>query len=711
MLAVTFLLASNVCGQIKIRTQSDLQRVSKNPKASYLLMNDIALSGEWIPIIGFEGVFDGGGHAISNLTVSSARDGFGGLFATSHQAVIRNLVIKNAHINASLAQGKGRVGILLGEARGTVIECCSIERGKVSGGGYVGSLVGLFLPSATKRNQIVNCYSNAEVVALSGCAGGLVGGADRVDVRNSCFAGTVCVDSGTGFAGGVLGVSMADTSTIQGCVATGFYVKAATPGRIVGAALGTAQLHLQLNFANKEMKIGSTSRTLKTVSPDQVRVDNLNGSNIPLGAEEFVSDYPDYTPKDIDEAWKGFKFNYLDACTDRHIFSALPRENAKDKRSLAAIWIQAIYWDMAMNRFLQTKSQSDRRLVDSLYEGNYKYYSNFDFHNDDPNTGWFIYDDIMWWTGALSRAYSYFRSEKEAVSRYLKYAESSYRRVLFGSAQVGDPGSWDRQHGGMFWNWSKPSQADWSRRDNGKAACINFPTVIAATTLFRMTSQKEYLAQAREIYDWAKSNLVRADGYVYDMYHARPGGHDNLYNSGTAIGAAVSLYQLTKDIKYLNDAILVADYVKNIKCATTEGFLPVCYGEEQSVYAAIFIQYISLLIRDCGQYQYLPWLRYNINAGWAHRNRYNITCPDFRVKAGDNMTWAFSENGREKTRTITSYDASAIPAMMLLVPPKSKMDLTASRQAAMGFYSKGLRWDMKNIWDCSSEGFPVLRYQ
>lgn len=48
------------------------------------------------------------------------------------------------------------------------------------------------------------------------------------------------------------------------------------------------------------------------------------------------------------------------------------------------------------------------------------HYANFDFDDNNENTGWFIYDDIMWWTVTLARAYELF-----GVEEYLSLSEES----------------------------------------------------------------------------------------------------------------------------------------------------------------------------------------------------------------------------------------------------------------------------------------------
>ncbi|MCQ4775636.1 glycoside hydrolase family 76 protein, partial [Lacrimispora saccharolytica] len=116
--------------------------------------------------------------------------------------------------------------------------------------------------------------------------------------------------------------------------------------------------------------------------------------------------------------------------TDTSFEQAVDRGNGA-----AAIWCQPIYWEMAMNAYKLAKSEKDKRrtkemkkLCEKIFAGNKAHYAHFDFDDNNENTGWFIYDDIMWWTIALSRAYELFGEEE-----YLRLAEASFKRVWYGS--------------------------------------------------------------------------------------------------------------------------------------------------------------------------------------------------------------------------------------------------------------------------------------
>lgn len=310
-----------------------------------------------------------------------------------------------------------------------------------------------------------------------------------------------------------------------------------------------------------------------------------------------------------------------------------------EKKDRAAIWVQATYWDMISNAFKRTNNPKYMHLMNDFFQGMHRRYDNFNWGNAQV---WFIYDDIMWWVISLARGY-----ELTGNSAYLELSESGFERVWSGYPGI-DEGSYDLENGGMYWGWHA--------NQRGKMACINFPTVIGAMTLYNATKEELYLQKAKNVYAWGREVLFdQTEGKVAD--HQVPGDPTNwkthLYNQATFIGAAVLLYKKTKEQSYLEDAILAADYTKNVM-SDEDGMLNYESGIEQGIYAAIFAQYISPLIYDCGQSQYKNWLRYNINTAWKNRDKQrNITHKNIKLSA--------------PTGVIESYDASACPSLMQVI--------------------------------------------
>ncbi|WP_158799522.1 glycoside hydrolase family 76 protein [Pedobacter sp. L105] len=301
------------------------------------------------------------------------------------------------------------------------------------------------------------------------------------------------------------------------------------------------------------------------------------------------------------------------------------------KDGIAAIWTQAIFWDMAMDVYKRTKTTAQLTRVNDIYQGGYDQYDGYNWNN---TTTWFIYDDMMWWIMALARA-----NQITGNATYLQKSQDGFAHVW--------AGSYDPVDGGMYWDFNH----------SGKNSCINFPTVIAAMRLYSITGNNDYLTKAQSIYSWSKANLTNTStGEVYDnkIGSNPPGGQAYTYNAGTAIGAAYALYKQSNNITYLNDAKKYADYVENNLC--TNGILP-AEGDfnEQGVMKAIFADYMMQLINEGGQTQYLSWIQNNVNTGWANRDQArNLTYRNYAVSC--------------PTGYIQSYEASSIVTFMQLVP-------------------------------------------
>jgi len=311
---------------------------------------------------------------------------------------------------------------------------------------------------------------------------------------------------------------------------------------------------------------------------------------------------------------------------------------ASDKSGIGAIWTQAIYWDMAMNAYKRTSDAKYLSLVEDIYTGGAAQYANYDWTNQNK---WFIWDDMMWWIISLSRAYLL-----TGEQRFLDNATAGFHLEWYGDSALGRVGSYDSTTGGMEWAWTQ----------RGKTACINYPTVIGALTLYDCTKDTSYVSRARTVYGWARRNLFDAStGRVADnkVDNNPADWTTHTYNQATCIGAAVMLFKHTGDSTFLNDALLAANYTMKSMC-DANGILPYEGGEEQGVYNAILGQYMIRLIVDCNRPEYLPWLRANINRAYALREpSTGLMGKNYNATPG---------------LPVTCYDACSIPALMQVVP-------------------------------------------
>ena len=181
------------------------------------LDKNIDLTGkDWTPIgtsfdNSYTGTFDGGGHTITGLTITT-KDQFVGLFGYLNRAgTVKNVVMEGIQITSN--HMFGNTGGVAGFSWGT-IENCSVS-GSVSGTKCVGGVVG-----AQKAGSITGCSSSATVkgtVDVGGVAG------EKWGSMTACYATgnvTIEINPAKNIAGGSL-VGMNAGSSLLACYATG----------------------------------------------------------------------------------------------------------------------------------------------------------------------------------------------------------------------------------------------------------------------------------------------------------------------------------------------------------------------------------------------------------------------------------------------------------------------------------------------------------
>ena len=183
------------------------------------LTADIDLTGKnWTPIgtsfsNKYTGTFDGGGHTIKGLTVTTY-DQFVGLFGSIGNAgTVKNVMMEDVQITSN--RSSGFAGGVAGYSEGT-IENCSVS-GSVSGTVYVGGVVG-----AQIDGSITGCSSSATVKGTVD-VGGVAGQTNSSATLTACYAtGNVTIEIAPkkNIAGGGL-VGMNAGSSLLACYATG----------------------------------------------------------------------------------------------------------------------------------------------------------------------------------------------------------------------------------------------------------------------------------------------------------------------------------------------------------------------------------------------------------------------------------------------------------------------------------------------------------
>lgn len=95
------------------------------------------------------------------------------------------------------------------------------------------------------------------------------------------------------------------------------------------------------------------------------------------------------------------------------------------------------------------------------------------------------------------------------------------------------------------------------QKKTSKNTCSNAPATVLCMKLYNLTKEQKYLDQAIETYNWTKKNLCDPEDAVYWDNIGLDGNIGKAkftYNSGQMIQAGVLLYQATSDETYLADA-------------------------------------------------------------------------------------------------------------------------------------------------------------
>ena len=255
------------------------------------LDKNIDLTGKgWTPIgtdydNSYTGTFDGGGHTITGLTVTT-NDEYAGLFGWLNRAgTVKNVVMEGIQITSN--HMFGCTGGVVGYSWGT-IENCSVS-GSVSATVSVGGVVGV-----QRDGSITGCSSSATVkgtVDVGGVAG------EKWGSMTACYAtGNVTLEIGSPknlSGGGVVGLN--GGSRVLACYATGNVTSTgSSTGYVhIGGFLGDNYITVTACYwkNNHEQGIGYNKKSTKATKVDgtdvtwQKAVDAMNTALQNAGSE------------------------------------------------------------------------------------------------------------------------------------------------------------------------------------------------------------------------------------------------------------------------------------------------------------------------------------------------------------------------------------------------------------------------------------------
>ena len=249
------------------------------------LDTNIDLTGkDWTPIgtsarNSYKGTFDGGGHTITGLTITT-KDQFVGLFGYLNRAgTVKNVVMEGIQITSNQIYG-GSIGGVVGTSWGT-IENCSVS-GSVSGTVYVGGVVGVQI-----GGSITGCSSSATVKGMVD-VGGVAGQTNSSATLTACYATgnvTIEIDPRQNISGGGL-VGFNGGSSLLACYATGNVTSTgSSTGKVhIGGFLGDNYTTVTAGYwkNNHEQGIGYNKKSTEATKVDgtgvtwQKAVDAMN---------------------------------------------------------------------------------------------------------------------------------------------------------------------------------------------------------------------------------------------------------------------------------------------------------------------------------------------------------------------------------------------------------------------------------------------------
>ena len=231
-------------------------------------------SKDWTPIgtsarNSYKGTFDGGGHTITGLTVTT-NDEDVGLFGRLNRAgTVKNVVMEGIQITSNQING-GSIGGVVGFSRGT-IENCSVS-GSVSGTVYVGGVVGI-----QWGGSITGCSSSATVKGMVN-VGGVVGQINGNIPLTACYATgnvTLEIDPEKNISGGGL-VGFNGGSSLLACYATGNVTSTgSSTGKVhIGGFLGDNYTTVTAGYwkNNHEQGIGYNDKATEATKVDDTEV-------------------------------------------------------------------------------------------------------------------------------------------------------------------------------------------------------------------------------------------------------------------------------------------------------------------------------------------------------------------------------------------------------------------------------------------------------
>lgn len=222
VLATALLTSASAFAQTKISTEAQLRAIADDLNGSYVLTQDITLSGEWTPIgtsaNPFKGTLNGQGHTIKGLTMGNGDNDNQAFFGFTNGATVENIGFTSA-----VVKGHNQAAIVVAQATSSTLSNIYVS-GVVTGRDHVGTIAGDARGAADNHTTITNCVSTAAALSTEHQGGGIAGWTNNSTFSYNIAYGAVTAPSNG--AGGITGmVDNGGTSAYISNISAAPYIK------------------------------------------------------------------------------------------------------------------------------------------------------------------------------------------------------------------------------------------------------------------------------------------------------------------------------------------------------------------------------------------------------------------------------------------------------------------------------------------------------
>lgn len=202
VLATALLTSASAFAQTKISDEAQLRAIANNLNGSYVLTQDIKLTGEWTPIgtsdNPFKGTLNGQGHTIKGLTMGNGDNDNQAFFGFTNGATVKNIGFTSA-----VVKGHNQAAIVVAQATSSTLSNIYVS-GVVTGRDHVGTIAGDARGAADNHTTITNCVSTAAALSTEHQGGGIAGWTNNSTFSYNIAYGAVTAPSNG--AGGITGM-------------------------------------------------------------------------------------------------------------------------------------------------------------------------------------------------------------------------------------------------------------------------------------------------------------------------------------------------------------------------------------------------------------------------------------------------------------------------------------------------------------------------